>query len=517
MAKRYPDDPCDLKQYSRLLDIKNEQITLLSPIEGYQNKPLLPLEIACEPIEYLVPDIQRHVHLAKNNSSQQVSSDGLTHDEQASICLYTMEWEPHEQRLYFVLNRTLWSEDRQQLKPWFDYLKLFLTALFKLPSIVTTVWRGIKLDLSSDYLEEQIYTWYGFSSCTNSLAILESDQFLGKTGTRTLFNIECDNGKVIRQFSNYNAEHEILLLPAIQFQVKSNSNLGNGLNIIHLKEIKPIYPLLESPFEKGSTAKIQQSNEDISIEVEELNEIMNQLLDEIKINQPSQQQQQQHYPSHHNKELEDEINKQKTETWLNLDKRQITDQDMILLSNELKINTKWTTMYLRWNQITSVGIQYLCEGLEKNETITTITFSTNQLGDMGIKILSQFLKTNKILSRIYLNNNQITDEGVSYIAEMLTENKTLTELILDENFIGDIGMNTISLALIQNSSLSVFYIQENKITDKSIDIIKTLCNINDTLWYLYLSDNQISDNGQKQLQQGITENKCNFIRTPYPL
>ncbi|CAF1250214.1 unnamed protein product [Rotaria sp. Silwood1] len=40
-------------------------------------------------------------------------------------------------------------------------------------------------------------------------------------------------------------EDEILLLPARQFEVKSCLNSGNGLHIIHIKEIDPTYPLLE--------------------------------------------------------------------------------------------------------------------------------------------------------------------------------------------------------------------------------------------------------------------------------
>ncbi|CAF3414477.1 unnamed protein product, partial [Rotaria sp. Silwood2] len=36
--------------------------------------------------------------------------------------------------LYLLLNRSLRAAIRDDLKPWFLYLKLFLTALHKLPS-----------------------------------------------------------------------------------------------------------------------------------------------------------------------------------------------------------------------------------------------------------------------------------------------------------------------------------------------------------------------------------------------
>jgi hypothetical protein len=42
--------------------------------------------------------------------------------------------------------------DRDQLKPWFSFLKLFLTALHKLPSPNKTVWHGVKnADLSEQW------------------------------------------------------------------------------------------------------------------------------------------------------------------------------------------------------------------------------------------------------------------------------------------------------------------------------------------------------------------------------
>jgi hypothetical protein len=67
---------------------------------------------------------------------------------------------------------------------------------------------------------------------------------LGENGSRTLFNIESHSGKSIRKHSFYPEEQEVLLPPARQFQVMGSLNQGNGLHIIHLKEIQPKYPLI---------------------------------------------------------------------------------------------------------------------------------------------------------------------------------------------------------------------------------------------------------------------------------
>jgi hypothetical protein len=113
-------------------NIRNEPKQMLQPISGYENEPLLSLEEACKPLEKILDkELQQNVMIAKMNSKE--PEDGLTQDESASIHLYTMEWKISENSLYAVLNRTLRATDRRNLKPWFRYLKLFLTAFYKLP------------------------------------------------------------------------------------------------------------------------------------------------------------------------------------------------------------------------------------------------------------------------------------------------------------------------------------------------------------------------------------------------
>jgi predicted GTPase len=80
------------------------------------------------------------------------------------------------------------------------------------------------------------------------MELLASDKFLGQSGVRTLFSIECENGKSIGAHSHYPLENEILLLPATQFIVQGNVQVASDLCIIHLKEIVSDYPLLKPPF-----------------------------------------------------------------------------------------------------------------------------------------------------------------------------------------------------------------------------------------------------------------------------
>ena len=105
---------------------------MLLPISGYEEEPLLPLEEACKPLEKILDqELKQNIIIAKMNSKEPANQ--LSQDESASIHLYTMEWKKRENSLYVVLNRTLRLADRLRLKPWFRYLKLFLTGVFKLP------------------------------------------------------------------------------------------------------------------------------------------------------------------------------------------------------------------------------------------------------------------------------------------------------------------------------------------------------------------------------------------------
>ena len=245
----------------RFVDVGEEPRKVLQPIEGYQSLPLVSLEEAIEPIVEFCPDVRRRAYVAKSNCDS--PKDGLTEDESASVYLYTSEWEPRDQCLYVVLNSVLRSQDRRKLiPPWFLFIKLLLTALFKLPSSSMTVWRGVPLDLRKQYEIGKTYTWWGFSSCTESLSVLESGLFLGQEGKRTMFSIDCFNGKKIRQHSSIESEDEILLLPGSQFVVKSYfqpSKKDPDLFIIHLQQVEPPFVLLEPPSKNISPSKIPAS------------------------------------------------------------------------------------------------------------------------------------------------------------------------------------------------------------------------------------------------------------------
>lgn len=225
------------QRLQRITDLAEETMQVLVAIDGYDDMPLVPLEIAVKPLVELLPDVEDHANRAKERC--QNPADGLTIDESASIMLYTMSWKPLEQCLYNALNATLRSKNRNKLEPWFLYLKLFFTALERLPSIHRTIYRGIKSDVHEDYATGKSVVWWGFSSCTTNLDVLKLETFLGKTDTRTMFTIECKSGKNIQRHSFFPSEVEVLIPAATQFKVVACLDQGHGLHVIQLEETTP--------------------------------------------------------------------------------------------------------------------------------------------------------------------------------------------------------------------------------------------------------------------------------------
>jgi len=234
---------------TRFIDADKEPTKTLTPIEGYEKTPLVSLKEAVAPIEPLIHNLKTMVWTAERNSED--PSDGLTSDESASIHLYTMEWPKGQNSLYKLLNQKLRSEERNELESWHSYLKLFFTALHKLPSLKKLIWRGIRGDVSHLYRKD--YIWWGVSSCTETMEVMQ--KFVGRSGVRTLFMIDCINGKSIQSHSHYKKENEIILMPGTYLRVIDKWSPADDLYMIRLQEETPPFPVVASPFNSSSSVK----------------------------------------------------------------------------------------------------------------------------------------------------------------------------------------------------------------------------------------------------------------------
>ncbi|CAF1463824.1 unnamed protein product [Rotaria sp. Silwood1] len=205
----------------------------LPPVYGYRSEKLVPIEKALESIKSQIDKLADYIKIAKQYCHNP-SEHGLTHDESAAVYIYTMEWG--DTSLYRVLNRALRSENRQALKVWFSYLKLFDIALDKLPTVKEPVWRGVRLDIGKNFTKNQIVPWWSISSCSLSVKVIEA--FLGNQENATLFLIEAINGKKVSGYTEYEHEDEVILRMGSQFRVKSDPlKQSNCSHIVQLIEI----------------------------------------------------------------------------------------------------------------------------------------------------------------------------------------------------------------------------------------------------------------------------------------
>ncbi|CAF1139133.1 unnamed protein product [Rotaria sordida] len=510
------------KVNQRFLDVQNEPQEMLLPIEGYEDTPLLSLKMSVGNLERMISKVIENANIATERSAYPANE--LSQDESASICLYTMDWKISDRSLCARLNAALRSNDRSEIIPYFFYLKLFLTALCKLKSAKKTVWRGVKADLRNQYPIGKSFIWWGFSSCIESFDDIQSDQFLGKKGLRTVFQIECETGKVINEHSYYHDINEILLLPGIQLQVIDQNYPSNDLCVIHLKEIQssssssPSY--LQSPLTSSLTkfSTKQNKNKPHSAPLSSsTRHITNSSCGQrnkslctssLCIPQTETKVTKKTTKSHENKMLKELINKERKKESIRFPKQVLNYDDMEIIADELISNKYWRIIYLWENYINEKHMLILMGGLKLNSTLICLNLDCNTLGDEGASILASILKTNTSLRTVYLNKNQVNDIGAQELASMLYVNRTLTHLELSSNSIGDDGIAAISNALKINNSLRTIYLNDNNITEVGAEYLAHMLQVNKALTDLQLSSNPIGDNGVNViahiLQQNIT-------------
>ncbi|CAF0860217.1 unnamed protein product [Adineta steineri] len=217
---------------NRFSDI-DSTLKRLPAVYGYHSEELVSLEQALESIKLQINGLKFYIKTAKKHYHFP-SEHGLTRGESAAVYIYTMEWG--RASLYHVLNEALRDANRQNIIIWLSYLKLFDTALDKLPTVKESVWRGVPLDTGKNFTKNQILTWWTVNSCSSSVKVIKN--FLGNNKSSTLFLIEIINGKKVSGYTVYQGEDEIILKIGTQFRVKGDPlEQSNQSHIVHLMEI----------------------------------------------------------------------------------------------------------------------------------------------------------------------------------------------------------------------------------------------------------------------------------------
>ena len=213
----------------------------LSAITGIAAAPLLSLTEAAQQcsVKGTLANVKVAVKFASTKINHGLGGD-LSADEIAAIHLYTQASD-----FYRTLNRCLRNRDRDLVKPFFSYLRLLLGGLRKLPKRTRTVYRGVKRDLSATFKQGDEPVWWSVSSTSSSMAVLNSNDFCGQSGTRTVFVVQATHARDIAAFSAFASEEELILLPGAQLLVRAVVPMGGGLHLVQMDETDGPLSLLE--------------------------------------------------------------------------------------------------------------------------------------------------------------------------------------------------------------------------------------------------------------------------------
>ncbi len=214
-----------------------------NPIPDLEDVPLLTVRDAIEfaqqrDEELGKKNMQIFVQCAEMFADRRVKNTStvgevLNIDEIASIHLYTQE-----SPFYAIFNARMRDKNRHRVKPFLPFLKIILTALYKLPVVSgVTLYRGIKGDMRNTFTTHPAQMWWGINSTTRKVEVLDNAHFLGTDGKRTMLHIHAVNAYDISAYSAVGeTEHEVILPPGTVVQVESIATPTPDLCIVQLKQ-----------------------------------------------------------------------------------------------------------------------------------------------------------------------------------------------------------------------------------------------------------------------------------------
>jgi uracil DNA glycosylase len=218
----------------RLQSVKDEGLVELPGITGVFDTPLMDFKEAVAPVAKLLAGLDAYVkksHEFGKQKSDSPHAHGMTSDEIAALYLYTCE-----SHFYRQINAALRNPDRTLSTPYRAYLRLFFSAVSRLPARKESLWRGVALDMRLQYPLGRVVTWWGVSSCSSQRGVALG--FMGSRGNRTLFEVVPLRAVGIRHFSAFTGEEEFVLPPGTQLKVADVKAERGGLCTVKLSEIE---------------------------------------------------------------------------------------------------------------------------------------------------------------------------------------------------------------------------------------------------------------------------------------
>lgn len=171
---------------------------------------------------------------------------GLTTDEIYAVLIYTCNIAGERfTQFYFILNQTLRGADPVQVANLRQYMQVLMVGLSRLPSVTTTVYRGMTSypgndvfgTIRDEYLLNTLVYYRGFTSTTPTRG--NTDAFNGSNGALLIITIR--TGRAIRELSCFPTEDEVLLAPGC-FRVTRPLYQVGTVNLVEIEEVENVSP-----------------------------------------------------------------------------------------------------------------------------------------------------------------------------------------------------------------------------------------------------------------------------------
>ncbi|CAF1316150.1 unnamed protein product [Adineta steineri] len=153
--------------------MKGQKLTAENLRSTYLKVPLLSITEAIQQ----VPNSWTHLSFCPISLPPYITlPSGWTTNDLAAIKVYTSPC-----RLYDALNEALRTEKINEIRPWFSYLKLFDTAINKIPPVKRRYCRGIRVAPDSSYKIGTVITWVNGTVTVKSTTTTTSTSKLTST------------------------------------------------------------------------------------------------------------------------------------------------------------------------------------------------------------------------------------------------------------------------------------------------------------------------------------------------
>jgi hypothetical protein len=188
----------------------------------------------------------------------------------------------------------------------------------------------------------------------------------------------------------------------------------------------------------------------------------------------------------------------------NLNNKNLTNEQLLILSDLLKKDNVLTTLNLSHNNISDEGASILAKSLKDNNTLTTLNLSHNNISDEGAISFAEIFKVNTKLQALYLSHNTIQDKGGETLYKSTSQCNSIS---LHHNNISLKKQDELIESKISNTKLPTNYID----IENSIKCLKKAY-----IWDNYMKFNSSSPEHFtfKEMQKAV-ETYLSYPRTFY--